>query len=172
MKKVILDVVIIVYIIIAIMTTIVLLSFNNNGIITMGDKNYYINKVAYENYSKNTLLVFSTSDFNDLVSKNVYYVNGEKNIVTDEVVNVVSEADGEYIINFSQDSIYSSQILGLEITESHSKIGKVITILTDKYIYLFVIILPVFVLFIFECYVLFKFIKRKREQIEVVDNNE
>ncbi len=165
MKKVLINILIILYFLITIIVTYSLLSYNKYNIVETDNK--YILTIKEENndFKQSDLLIIKkTSDYKK--GDYVFYYDTYATKITvkyAKVGNVKKINAKEKEIELDNNLILSSEnILGRkQDTSSYKMLGTIFNLLTSKWGYLFVIIFPMLIAFIYELYAIFKEIKKK-----------
>lgn len=149
MKKVVFNIFICIYVVITILVTYVLLSYNEHNVAEF-NKFYLIS-------DKSDLVVINKDD-NINIGDNVYYYGNNGKIKIGKV-NSISDGiytlDNEYTLD--KDSILGSK----DNSKSYCVLGSLYHILTSKWGYLFIIIFPMLIAFVYEIYEIVKEIKKK-----------
>lgn len=157
MKKVLKNVVIIVYVIIAILVTICLLSYNKFKTTQFGDTTLVVidNSELEPTYKKGSIAFVKNSDVE--IGDEIFYYNSfgnQINISVAKVTNkeVLSETQGAYTME-SGKVIATDHIIGkTSNVTTVSGIGYVLGALESKWGYLFLIVLPTLLAFLYEIY--------------------
>ena len=159
MKKI-TKILIAIYIFIAILTTISLFTYNKYNISQIGNKVLLKLDKEINTHKKGTLLIINAKD-NYVAGDNVFYCKIEKDKCSVEYGNITTVMGGNPQIN--SESIPQKLILG---TDNNIKtipvLGSIMYILESKWIYLFFIVLPVLIAFIYEVYTITKEVKKKK----------
>lgn len=149
MRKVVFNVFICIYVVITIFITYILLSYNEHNVAEF-NKFYLIS-------DKSDLVVINKDD-NINIGDNVYYYGNNGKIKIGKV-NSISDGiytlDNEYTLD--KDSILGSK----DNSKSYCVLGSLYHILTSKWGYLFIIIFPMLIAFVYEIYEIVKEIKKK-----------
>lgn len=167
MKKIVVGTIFVIYIIITLFVTICLINYNQFGFTEFGNKVIILaGKANLKDYKKSDLLLITKSKTSDYkVDDEVfYYASVDKKIQVNkkEIVKIEPINKSEKNIIFENDNISSDYVIGKkENTKVFPLIGYVLMALTSKKGYLFGIILPVFLIFIYETYSIFVEIKKK-----------
>ncbi len=153
MKKKVLIIALVIYALIVLVSTKALLDRNEYGVFETKNNYYYSGKV--ENYVESSLLKFSKNiEYDKLVDQDVYYINGDNALALGKVSSY--DADSElFIIN--DENYKTRNVLGT-VTSEYKVIGTLLNILTSKGFYFVFIIIPIVVLFMYETYLLIKYI--------------
>ena len=176
MKKTIITILVSIYAVIAILTTICLLSYNDSHISTFGNTSliiidskdlesntppFYMGDIVFATKSKNLNKndqVFCYEVYNGEVSISVATIN---NITVDErtKTNKYELSDGR-ILDYNFIIGPSTNCMKM------SKVGYVLKVLESKFGYLFLVVLPTLLLFLYELYTIVMQIKEGGENEE------
>lgn len=165
MKKVVINVLIILYFLVTIIVTYALLSYNKYNIVETNDK--YVLTLEEENkdFKKSDLLVIKKSNDYKKGDFVFYYDTYATKIAVKyaKIGNIKEINSEEKEITLEDDLVLSSEnILGKkQNTTSYKALGVIFNTLTSKWGYLFIIIFPMLIAFVYELYAIFKEIKKK-----------
>lgn len=165
MKKVVINILIILYFLVTIIVTYSLLSYNKYNIVETNDK--YVLTLEEENkdFKKSDLIIIKKS--NDYKKGDfVFYYDTYATKITvkyAKIGNIKEINNEEQEITLEDDLVLSSEnILGKkQNTTSYKALGVIFNTLTSKWGYLFIIIFPMLIAFVYELYAIFKEIKKK-----------
>ena len=165
MKKIIINILFIIYFIITILVTHSLLSYNKYNISEFNNHYLLTLKENIAGIKKSDLLSIKKSD-DFKVNDYVFYYDAHGSKVTIKIAQIKkieSVSDQEKTIVLDNELILSSEnILGtISNTTRYPLLGNVYNILTSKWGYPIIIILPMLVAFIYEVYEIAKEIKKK-----------
>lgn len=147
MKKVILRVFLIIYILFIVLTTLLLLKQNEYKVSIIKSKSVFVlNNDLYVSKLKNKYEV------ND----GIYYADKRGKIYNSKIIAI---NNSNYILD-NNESITKKNIIGTKDYFKLPLIGLLYKVFTMKYVYLLVVILPIFICFIYEIYQIIKEIKR------------
>ena len=149
MKKVVLNIFIGIYLIVTVLITYVLLSYNKYNVAEFNN--------IYLFADKSNLIIVNKED-NIKIGDDIYYYgnNGEVKIgKVNSIANDVYTLDNEYVLD--KDSVLGNK----NIAKSYAILGSIYSILTSKWGYLFIIIFPMIIAFVYEIYEIVKEIKKK-----------
>ncbi len=163
MKKAIIIIVFVIYLLVSLLITGCLIQRNEYGIVQTKNYNYLFG-VKFDKYDSNDLIRFKKVEGEKSVDKEVYYYLGY-DVLQKGVVS--SYKDGVYSIDSL--NYYENQIVG-SVDDSINGIGGFYDLFTNKIVYLFFIILPVLLLFIYEIYLFIIYLKETKKRKE--DNND
>lgn len=149
MKKIVFNIFIGVYLITTILITYVLLSYNKYNIAEFNN--------SYLFADKSNLMIVNKDD-NIKNGDDIYYYGnngkikiGKVNSISDDVYTL----DNEYALD--NDSVLGNK----NKAKSYAILGSIYSILTSKWGYLFIIIFPMLIAFVYEIYEIVKEIKKK-----------
>lgn len=171
MKKIFLGVFVTLYIIVSTLVTTCLLHFNDYRISEFGDKSIIIvNKNNKLDDFKNGSLLIVSKDLNDIKNGDkIFYYDTYENkasIKVDTVNNVEKITDSEKTFLLGNDKYLSSEyVIGkVNGTNIIMYLGYILNLLESKWGFLFIIILPILFLFVYEVYVLIGEVKPKKKK--------
>lgn len=149
MKKIVFNIFIGVYLITTILITYVLLSYNKYNIAEFNNSYLFADK-------SNLVVVYKNSSINN--DDNIYYYGNNGKVKIGKVVNIsdgIYTLDNEYTLD--KDNILGSK----DNSKSYCILGSIYNVLTSKWGYLFIIIFPMLIAFVYEIYEIVKEIKKK-----------
>ena len=147
MKKVILKLLLIIYILFIVLTTFLLLKQNEFKVSVINNKSVFVlNNDLYITKNK------SKYEVND----KIYHSNKSGKIYSAKI-NAIK--NNNYILDNNK-SITKNNIVGTNDYFKIPLIGLLYKVFTMKYVYLIIVILPIFICFIYEIYQIIKEIKR------------
>ena len=156
MKKIVFNIFIGVYLITTILITYVLLSYNKYNIAEFNNSYLFADKSNDKN--KLISIVAINKDDNIKNGDDIYYYGnngkikiGKVNSISDDVYTL----DNEYALD--KDSVLGNK----NKAKSYAILGSIYSILTSKWGYLFIIIFPMLIAFVYEIYEIVKEIKKK-----------
>ena len=156
MKNKVITVLCIIYVILAIFVTSFLLTRNEFRVFELNDS-YYIYNPAITEFNKTSLVHFERKeDYGYLAGEEVYYFDNDK-ILKKETMISFSKEDKKFSVQGGEYEI--SHLLG-KPDRGLFLIGSILGFLTTKFVYLVFIIIPVFILLIYEVYLLFIYLKK------------
>lgn len=159
---------IVIYMIVAVFLTVCLLNYNKYNITELGRNSLIIVKDddLEPSYQKDDLVVVYKNDNEDIkVGDKIFFYNAYKNQVSvnlGDVIGVRRINEQEYTYTMEGNLQVSSQyVIGASKTsKAYNGYGKVLATLESKWGFLFVIILPILVLFIYQIYAVILEVKR------------
>lgn len=173
-KKVVIGVLITVYVLVAVALTACLLTFNDYKVSIFGDKSLIIvkNKEFEPNYKKGSLLIVTKNKNEDIKTNDeIFFYNAYKNIVSISYSKVIktekiTDTQTTYTITGDYD-VSSDYVIGkASTTKVINNVGSIMSVLESRWGFIFMIILPIAVAFIYEIYVVVKEIVRPEEELK------
>lgn len=157
MKKILLSILVVIYLIISILMTSYLLHYNDYKVAVYGDKSYMVLEHNYGNYKKNTLISIKKDLKEIKEGDNIFYYDttGSKVTIKYDKVNVVDTInDSEISYTLENGVVHSSQnVIGDDDNITSSFIlGNIIKVLSSRFGYLLIIVLPMLCIFVYEIY--------------------
>ena len=156
------------YFVFALLMTVLLLNFNNYGVTQFDSKSFILinDKISNDSYKKGELVIVQSKKIEEYkVGEYIFtYKVGADRIpvvVVGKIGNVYPEEDA---ISFENGETYTSEyIAGTEVSK-HEKIGGFLSLIESKWGFLFIVLIPVFLIFIYEVYSLIIEIKYGAEE--------
>lgn len=162
-KSIIMGVLLFVYFSFVIVMTVLLLNFNDYGVTEFGSTSLIIinDEISNENYKKGDLVVTEKKKINKLtVGEEIftYKVDSKGNVSIDlgKIGNLYPE---EEALSFENGSTYSMEFVAGSPKEVHEKIGTYLSVIESKWGFLFIVLVPSFLIFVYEVYSLIVEIK-------------
>lgn len=163
MKKII-NTLVIIYVCITIPVTIFLINYNDYNITVLGEKTFVIPKNDLLKEFKKTELLVLKNDISDIkIGDKIFYYDTYYSPVQIkyEKVSAIDSETNTYVIGSDSKYIEKRDIItNQKNLKCYPLIGLFVSILTSKWGYLLLIILPILVLFSMEVYLLTREIKR------------
>ena len=156
MKKAISNIIVIIYVIIAIFVTVCLLSYNDNKITEFGDKSLIIIESDNKDYKykKGDLIITNKKSIKTAKEGDdiFFYDNEGLKIAEIQKIKEFEEAGRNFIIEGDY-TIVEDDVAGSsnDITVKHN-IGTILTVLESKWGFLFLIVFPSLLAFLYEIY--------------------
>lgn len=167
--KIVISIVVCIYLIMVVFTTAFLLNRNEYGVSKFAGK--YLVLVEEEtlepDYQKHALLFIGSVDRNDIeIGQKVFYYDTygtEHKIKFTEVTQKEDVNENETTFTMKDNTHVSSQyVLGTEkSTNALNGFGKILYVVQSKWGFLFIVVFPLFLAFIYEIYAIYKEIKNK-----------
>lgn len=159
-----------IYAVVAITLTIFLLNYNKYNITEINNKSLIIvrDDELKPNFNKGDLVIVNKDTNKDIkVGDKIFFYDNYKEVVSVNLGTVLEKevvtknettfiVDGDYAVS-------SEYVIGTARTsKSYSKIGSILNILESRFGFLFMIIFPILILFIYEIYVVIKELKESK----------
>ncbi len=168
MKRIIVNILIVFYVVITIPITFLLINYNDYDVSVFGNNTLLIpRKTDLVGYDKNSLLVVSKNIKNIKVGDTILYYDTYKSNVSikNEKVASIIENPKTFIVGSESHHILDNYVIGTSKTVTvYPLIGGVIALLTSKMGYLFLIILPILILFILELYLFIMEVRKTKNE--------
>ncbi len=149
MKELIWRLVLVVFTIIAVFVTTCTLSVNNNNVIQFGSKLWLISKKGIAEYPKRSLIIITENQRDVKLNSEVFYYTEDSEGATVKFGEITDINNNSYTI--SGEEIEKSKVIA---TKQNSKkvfaLGTILSILTSKYGYLCLIVLPILFAFMYQ----------------------
>ena len=147
-----------VYFIFALIMTILLLNFNDYGVTQFGTKSLVIirDEIATEQYKKGDLVIVESKKIDKIeVGEEIFtYRIDSKGIPSIQVGTVGDVYVEDEAISFENGETYSIEFIGGKAIESHENVGKFLSLIESQWGFLFLVLVPIFLIFIYEVYAL------------------
>ena len=167
-KSVILGILMFVYFTFVIAMTILLLNFNDYGVTEFGNKSIIIinDEISNDNYKKGDIVITEKNKIEKLeVGQELFTYKvdekGNVNIDLGKIGNIYTE---ENAISFENGSTYSNEFIAGSPIEKYEKIGTYLSIVESKWGFLFIVLVPSFLIFVYEVYSLIIEIKYGKDE--------
>ena len=156
------------YFIFALIMTILLLNFNDYGVTQFGTKSLVIinDEIASENYEKGDLVIVESKKIDKIeVGEEIFtYRIDSKGIPSIQVGTVGDVYVEDEAISFENGETYSMEFVAGVGTKSYEHIGTALSIIESQWGFLFIVLVPCFLIFIYEVYSLIVEIKYGAEE--------
>lgn len=167
-KKILIGIIGTAYFIFALIMTILLLNFNDYGITQFGTKSLVIinDTIANENYKKGDLVIVEAQRVEDVeAGQEIFtYRIDSKGIPTINLGKVGEVYVDDDAIAFENGETYSMEFVAGVGTESYEHLGTALSIIESQWGFLFIVLVPCFLIFIYEVYSLIVEIKYGAEE--------
>lgn len=170
MKKKFLSLLFIIYVIIAIFVTICLLSYNRFKITEFGDKSLLIisDDQMAPNFKKGDLVIADKKSKVITGRRAFFYTTSDRKVeiklATVEAIEEVTNSEKTYTLEGGTE-ISSEYLIGTEDgVEIIPTVGQILMVLESKWGFLFLIVMPSLILFIYQISVVISEIKNKDEE--------
>lgn len=169
-KKIIITILAIIYFSFVLAMSMLLLNYNKYGVTEFDGKSLIILKedVNNEKYEKGDLLLIQYKDIKNIQVGDeifVYRIRENKEVAIDfgNIGNVSVEDDA---IEFENGATYAMQFAIGEVDEVYEDIGTYLSFIQSKWVFFFIIVVPCFLIFIYEIYELVVEIKYGSDEEE------
>ena len=167
-KKILIGTVGTVYFAFALVMTILLLNFNDYGVTQFGNKSLVIinDEISSETYKKGDLVIVESKKVDKLeVGQEVFtYRIDSKGIPSIQVGTIGEVYVEDEAISFENGETYSMEFVAGIGTDSYENIGTALSIIESQWGFLFIVLVPCFLIFIYEVYSLIVEIKYGAEE--------
>lgn len=167
-KKVILTIVGVAYFIFALAMTILLLNYNNYGVTQFGSKSLIIinDQIANEKYMKGDLVIVNLPKLENMKpgDEMFCYRIDSKGIPSLQIGTIGEVYVEENAISYENGETYSYEFIAGKTEEVHSGVGTFLSVVESKWGFLFIVLVPCFLIFIYELYSLIIEIKYGAEE--------
>ena len=154
MKKKLLIVTFIIYIIIVLIGTKALLDRNEHGVFVTKDS-YYICHEKIKEYDQSSLVHFDkNANYEKLVGEEVYYYDNNNELQYKKLDSFDKEKES---FTVEEEKYEKGNLLG-KPDKAYQIVGSILNLLTSRGFYFIFVIIPVLGLFIYEIYLLVKYI--------------
>ena len=162
-KRFFLNLIMVIFFGFAICITLLLLNYNDYGLTQFGSTTLVIinDDIASENYKKGELVLVKTAKIDNLKEGDEVFVyriggKGEVSVELGYVGDVYLEEDS---ISFENGDTFSMEFVIGTADKVYEDVGMVLSIVESKWGFLFIVLVPCFLLFIYEIYALIVEIK-------------
>lgn len=169
-KKVLFVIIAVVYFTFALCMTILLLNYNDYNVTQVGDTSLIIlnNKVSMEGYQKGDLVLVESTELEEINKGDTIFAykvdsNGYPQIQIGIAGDVYEDEDA---ISFENGDTYSMKFVAGKPTKVYNGIGTFLGVVESQWGFLFIVLVPCFLIFIYELYALIIEIKYGNEEDE------
>lgn len=167
-KKVVLGIIGILYFAFALVMTILLLNYNDYGVTQFGNASLVIinDEVANEKYDKGDLVIVESKKLEKLkVGDEIFtYRVDSKGAPHIQIGKIGEIYEADEAISFENGETYSTDFIAGMAKEKHPKWGTFLAIVESQWGFLFIVLVPCFLIFIYELYSLIIEIKYGAEE--------
>ena len=162
-KKVVLTVIGIAYFAFALCMTFLLLNYNDYGVTQFGETSLVLiqEKVGVTEYEKGDLVVVESQRLEDYkVGETVFtYRVNSKGVASIEVGVIGEVYPEEKAIAFENGDTFAEEFIAGTPKEVHKNVGSYLSVIESQWGFLFIVLVPCFLIFIYEIYALIVEIK-------------
>ena len=167
-KKVVLGIIGVLYFAFALVMTILLLNYNDYGVTQFGNASLVIinDEVANEKYDKGDLVIVESKKLEKLkVGDEIFtYRVDSKGAPHIQIGKIGEIYEADEAISFENGETYSTDFIAGMAKEKHPKWGTFLAIVESQWGFLFIVLVPCFLIFIYELYSLIIEIKYGAEE--------
>ena len=167
-KKILIGIIGTAYFIFALIMTILLLNFNDYGVTQFGNKSLVIinDEIASENYEKGDLVIVEGKKVDKIeLGEEIFTYRIDSKGIPSIQVGIVGDIYVEDdAIAFENGETYSMEFVAGVGTESYEHLGTALSIIESQWGFLFIVLVPCFLIFIYEVYSLIVEIKYGSEE--------
>ena len=155
-KKVVLGIIGVLYFAFALVMTILLLNYNDYGVTQFGNTSLVIinDEVANEKYDKGDLVIVESKKLEKLkVGDEIFtYRVDSKGAPHIQIGKIGEIYEADEAISFENGETYSTDFIAGMAKEKHPKWGTFLAIVESQWGFLFIVLVPCFLIFIYELY--------------------
>ena len=156
------------YFIFALVMTILLLNYNDFGVTQFGNSSLIIinDEIANEKYNKGDLVIVEKGKVADIKEGDelfTYRVDSH-GIPHIQIGTVGTVHEKEEAIQFVNGENYGKDFITGKATKKHEKVGTFLSVVESKWGFLFIVLVPCFLIFIYQLYSLIIEIKYGAEE--------
>lgn len=167
-RKVFLGIIGVAFFVFALIMTILLLNYNDYGVTQFGNKSLIIinDEVSNDDYDKGDLVIVENVKLEKVeVGDELFtYRVDSKGIPTIQISKVGTVYVEEEAIAFENGETYSTEFIAGEEIETYESIGTFLSIIESQWGFLFIVLVPCFLIFIYQVYSLIIEIKYGAEE--------
>lgn len=167
-KKILIGIIGTTYFIFALIMTILLLNYNDYGVTQFGNKSLVIinDEIASENYEKGDLVIVEGKRVDKIeLGEEIFTYRIDSRGIPSIQVGIVGDIYVEDdAIAFENGETYSMEFVAGVGTESYEHLGTALSIIESQWGFLFIVLVPCFLIFIYEVYSLIVEIKYGAEE--------
>lgn len=167
-KNVLFTVIAIIYFAFALCMTLLLLNYNDYNVTQIGDTSLIIlnDDVSIEGYNKGDLVLVESVDIDEIKKGDTIFAykidsNGYPQIQVGATGDVYTE---EEAISFANGDTYSMKFVAGKPIDVYNGVGTFLGIIESQWGFLFIVLVPCFLIFIYEIYALIIEIKYGNEE--------
>lgn len=152
----------------ALIMTVLLLNFNDYGVTQFGDMSLMVlkSKISNEDYKKGDLVIVEAVEVSEVnVGDTIfaYKVNSD-NDTEIQVGKVGQVYEDQRSISFENGNTFSDDFIAGSPVKVYSGLGSFLSVIESKWGFLFIVLVPCFLIFIYEIYALIVEVKYGDEE--------
>ena len=166
-KKVVLGIIGILYFAFALVMAILLLNYNDYGVTQFGNTSLVIinDEVANEKYDKGDLVIVESKKLEKLkVGDEIFTYRVDSKGAPHIQIGIGEIYEADEAVSFENGETYSTDFIAGMAKEKHPKWGTFLAIVESQWGFLFIVLVPCFLIFIYELYSLIIEIKYGAEE--------
>ncbi len=157
-KKVVIGILVVAFFVFAIAMTVLLLNYNKYGVTQFGDTTLVIIKgaISSDNFKKGDLVLVEKKKIDQItLGEEIFAYHVDKDgFVTIDLGKVGDIHTEEQAITYENGSTYGMDYVIGKADKVHEKVGTYLAVIQSKWGFLFIILVPSFLIFIYEIYAL------------------
>lgn len=167
-KRIVFTLIAVVYFSFALCMTILLLNYNKYGVTQFGEITLVklTEKVSFEGYKKGDLVIVEADEISEYKKGDTvftYYVDKDRK--PHIKIGVVGEVyPDDEAITFENGNSYSREFIAGKPTKVYNDLGGYLSVVESRWGFLFIVLVPCFLIFIYEVYALIVEIKYGAEE--------
>lgn len=157
-KKVFFSIIVFLYFAFALVMTLLLLNYNDYGVTEFGETSMIIlsEKVSSDEYKKGDLILVEKAELQDLKEGETIFTyradsKGDVHIDFGKVGKIYKD---EQAVALENGSNYSMEFVAGKPTKVYNNVGTFLSIIESQWGFLFIVLVPCFLLFIYQVYAL------------------
>lgn len=155
-KRVFVGIVAVIFFAFALLMTVLLLNYNDYGVTQFGDTTLIIIKdeIATNKYKKGDLIFVESQKIDKIKpGDDIFaYVIDDKGRASIDLGKVKETYPDEKAISYENGSTYAMEFVIGKGTKTYSNVGQYLSIIESKWGFLFIVLVPCFLIFIYELY--------------------
>lgn len=167
-KKIISSILVAAFLIFSIAMTVLVLNYNEYGVTQFGDTSIILvkEKISSEKYKKGDLVLVESKKLADIKVGDELFVYRltDKSVVNLEVGIVGQVHENDHAISFENGDTYDIDFVAGTGNKIYNKLGTYLSIIESKWGFLFLVLVPSFLIFIYQVYALIIEIKYGEEK--------
>lgn len=166
-KRIVIVVISVIYFSFALFVTILLLNYNDYGITQFGDTSVIILKerVSFDGYQKGDIVLvekYKSTEFSP--GETVFTYRVENKVAHIEIGRVGEVYEDDKAVSFENGDTYSEKFIIGKPGKVYKKLGTYLSVIESKWGFLFIVLVPCFLLFIYQIYALIVEIKYGKDE--------
>ena len=166
-KGILVTILYVVYFAFALCMTVLLLNFNDYGVTQFGETSIVVlnEKVSFDGFEKGDVIIVESSNIRDYkVGDTIFTYRIEKKIPHIEIGKIGEVYETERAISFENGDTYSEEYIIGNPSKTFKGIGNVLSVIESKWGFLFIVLVPCFLMFVYQIFALVVEIKYGAEE--------